>query len=123
MSFRIDDDRPHGLSDFDREQGHFLALRFDEDHDDDVEELRHSSPSKQTASPSKGKGKAKAAVTDPGRDPGEDGSESERRDSPSRTHSSQRVGRRFERGQTPGPPLIVRASSRSRSIWRHEKRL
>jgi hypothetical protein len=29
--------------------------------------------------------------------------------------------RRFERGQTPGPPSVTPVSSRSRSILRHEK--
>jgi hypothetical protein len=140
VSFRIDDDRSHGLNDRERDQGHGLPLRF-ESQDDDVDELGPSSPSKHApatssnrsrsksarresssgsvvrTSPmprSKGKGKAVALETT--------GDATVYEKWPSRAHSRHRVGRRFERGQTPGPPSIVPAPSRSQSILRHEKR-
>jgi hypothetical protein len=132
VSFRIDDDRPHGLSDRER------SLRFD-NHDnriqDDIDPPASSSPSKyaQAASSKRGrsksirrelsiesavktsppqmrsKGKSKAVIMD----------DAESDESPSRASAKTR-SRRFERGQTPGPPSATPAS-RSRSILRHEK--
>jgi hypothetical protein len=131
VSFRIDDDRPHGLNERERGHGHALPLRFEEDQEDDADELGLSgSPNRDRSkitrresssgsgirrSPTpRNKGKAKATpVMNATRD------ESEPDESPTRARSKQQVGRRYERGQTPGPPSITPAS-RSRSILRRQ---
>jgi hypothetical protein len=126
VSFRIDDDRPHGLNEQERGQADNLPLRF-EDHDDDVIERVLSSPSNHAPSnrgrsrsarqesSSRSKGTAKGAVMDIS------GDESDPNESPSRADSRQRPGLRYERAQTPGPPSIAPVVSRSRSILRHRK--
>ena len=126
MSFRIDDDRPHGLNEQERGQADGLPLRF-EDHNDDVIELVLSSPSKHAPSnrgrsgsarqesSSRIRGMAKGAVMDVSAD------EPDPNESPSRADLRQRVGLRYERAQTPGPPSMAPVVSRSRSILRHGK--
>lgn len=136
VSFRIDDDRPHGLSDRER------SLQFD-NHDSlaqDVNDPPTSSPlSKyaQATSLKRGrsksirrelssepavktsprqthsKGKHKAVIMDTARE------DAEPDESPSRASAKTR-SKRFERAQTPGPPSVTTAS-RSRSVLRHEK--
>jgi hypothetical protein len=146
VSFRIDDDRAHGLNEHERGQRRsLLPLRFDQSQDDDdngIDELELPDLSGQTSSnrgrgksarresPSgfdvrmsptprsgteKGKGKAKvvtALVVGTTRI----GEESE---SLTRVLPGHREGRRYERGQTPGPPSVT---GRTRSILRREKR-
>lgn len=136
VSFRIDDDRPHGLSDRDG------SLQFD-NHDnftqDDIDlPSSSSSPNYSQARPSKRarshsvrrdlpsesltetnmpqlrfKGKSKAVIMD------DSEGDVECQEPPSRA-SAKTQGKRSERGQTPGPPSVTRAL-RSRSIARREK--
>jgi hypothetical protein len=129
VSFRIDDDLLH---DHEGERHSLPPPRF-EDHDDDIEELTSPSKHARAASSNLGrsasvrressfapasKGKAKEIPTVPSRDE----SESEQEESPSRqAHSGGKVGRRFERGQTPGPPTIITPAARSRSILKHKR--
>lgn len=130
VSFRIDDDRPHGLDEHDRR-----SLRMEESDDlvqDDTvpssplskrgrskSSKRDSSSAPPPISPSpdreiqrtKTKDKMKAVTIDtPTNQPDPDRGQS---------HSNSKG--RFERGQTPGPPSTA-PSTRSRSISRKDKR-
>lgn len=131
VSFRIDDDRPHGLNERERGQGYALPLRFEEDHEDDADELGlSSSPNRDRSTITRRESSSRSGIrrSPTPRNKGNakptlfmDASwdESEPDESPTRARSKQQVGRLYERGQTPGPPSIT-PTSRSRSILRRK---
>lgn len=134
VSFRIDDDRPHGFNDHERTQ-----LNPTDSSLDDWGPLELSSPSKHSPITLSKRGRSKSTQLESSHSPAiepmtrsvglkgkekanvdvEHNSKSKGLTSHSRTETL--VGRRFERGQTPGPPSAA-PPARSQSILKHVKR-